>query len=166
MNAGRLLSWRSVSCASVAFSLMALATTRATDAQAPATSASPVDLVAVENGGRVEWVKEEVRGDGSAANLIAHTKHYGWLGGEKPPQEIVFSFFSRQSALVAGVEVNPTSEANLATAKEVEIWTSVQSPTDGFTRVAAATLENKNVLQPLTLAPVEAKFVKLRILST
>ncbi len=109
---------------------------------------------------------EEVRGDGSAANLIAHTAHYGWLGGEAPPQEMVFSFFSRQSALVAGVEVNPTSGANLATAKDVEIWTSVQSPTDGFTRVAAATLENKDALQPLTFAPVEAKFVKLRVLST
>ena len=149
-----------------ALCLAVLAAGRTTDAQAPATSGAPVDLASVENGGRVEWVTEEQRGDGSAANVIAHTTHYGWLGGETLPEDIVFSFFSRQSALVAAVEVNPTSESNLATAKDVEIWTSVLSPTEGFTRVAEATLENKNVLRPVTFAPVEAKFVKLRILST
>jgi hypothetical protein len=161
------LSWRQgFSPVHIALFVTALAMTPPIEAQAPATSAAPFDLVAVENGGRVEWVTEEMRGDGSAANVIAHTTHYGWLGGESLPEEIVFSFFSRQSALVAAVEVNPASEFNLATAKDVEIWTSVQSPTEGFTRVAAVTFENKNVLQPVTFAPVEAKFVKLRILST
>ena len=167
MNAGRPRSWtRDVSSACVALSLTALVTSRATNAQAPATSAASVDLASVENGGRVEWVTEENRGDGSAANVIARTTHYGWLGAWAFPQDLVFSFFSRQSALVAGVEVNPASGANQATAKEVEIWTSVQSPTEGFARVAAATLENKNALQALTFPPVEAKFVKLRILSS
>ncbi len=37
----------------------------------------------------------------------------GWAA-ETLPEDIVFSFFSRQSALVAAVEVNPTSESNLA----------------------------------------------------
>ena len=81
MNGGRLRSWRRrVGPAYVALSLIAVATTRATNAQAPATSAASVDLASVENGGRVEWVTEENRGDGSAANVIAHTYHYGWLG--------------------------------------------------------------------------------------
>src|SRR4029078_11282475 len=68
---------------------------------ASAAAAAEIDLASVENGGRVEWVTEELRGDGSAANLIAHTTHYGWLGGETTPHEIVFSFFSRPSALLA-----------------------------------------------------------------
>jgi hypothetical protein len=160
---------RTVPILAIAIAAGVIASAVSGTAQAPPAGPAPageIDLASVEMGGRVEWVTEEIRGDGSAANVIAHTAHYGWLGAWAFPQDIVFSFFSRQSALVAGVEVNPTSEANLASAKDVEIWTSVQSPTEGFTRVAAATLENKNVLQPLKFAPVEAKFVQLRILSS
>lgn len=134
--------------------------------QAPA-STGPVDLASVEMGGRVEWSTSESQADMAAPMVIATTRNRGWMSGPTTfPQDIVFSFFSRQSALVAGVEVNPTSQAGLGTTKDVEIWTSSTSPTEGFTLATSATLKSEDVLQPIALAPAEAKFVKLRILSS
>jgi hypothetical protein len=133
-------------------------------AQAPS---GPVDLASVEMGGRVESVTSEYRHNGAAANIIARTGMSGWASVQPTfPQEIVFSFFSRQSALVASVEINPKSVASLGVAKDVEIWTSSQSAADGYTRVASSTLKNEDLLQPIPFTPVEAKFVKLRILSS
>jgi hypothetical protein len=133
-------------------------------AQVPA---GPIDIASVEMGGRVEWVTDEYPPTGSAANLIARTRHDGWSSGQQRfPQEIVFSFFSRQSALVGSVEINPWTSRGYGNAKDVEVWTSTENATDGFARMAAATLKNGNVLQPVMFTPVEAKFVKVRVLSS
>lgn len=52
--------------------------------------------------------------------------------------------------------------------KDIEIWTSVKSATEAadFTKIASATLKNEDSLQPVAFTPVEARFVKLRILNT
>jgi hypothetical protein len=130
---------------------------------------SPFDLAAAANGGRVEWASYEFRGsaEGVAMNLLAETRHPGWLGSQNQ-DEIVFSFFSRQLALVAGVEINPVTRNAAGRPKDIEIWTSVKSATEAasFTKVASATLKNEDSLQPVAFAPVEARFVKLRILNT
>ena len=149
-------------------SLAALTTDATMQAPAAPASAGPVDIASVETGGRVEWVTSENRANGgAAANVIANTKMYGWQSGQPTfPQDLAFSFFSRQSALVASVEVNPKSAASLGVAKNVEIWTSAESATDGYTLAAAGTLKDEDVLQPIAFTPVEAKFVKLRILSS
>jgi hypothetical protein len=139
-------------------------------AQAPPagqTTSADFDLAAAEHGGRVEWATAHYPPEGAAMNLIATTPYSGWMGqGGQPPHELVFSFFSRQSALVASVLVNPMTRQNSDRPKDVEVWTSVQSPTAGFTRAAAATLKKEDSLQAVMFAPVEARFVKLRILTT
>jgi hypothetical protein len=138
-------------------------------AQAPAPESNPegFDLAAVENGGRAEWASGQQRLAGQLAiNLLARTKHPGWLGRQKTEEEIVFSFFSRQRALVSSVHLNPATRNYTDRPKDVEVWISNESPTDGFTRVAAATLENEDRLQAIAFDPVEATFVKLRLLTT
>ena len=42
---------------------------------------------------------------------------------------------------------------------------SMESPTSGFVKVASLTLVQQDVEQTMTFAPVDAKFVKLRIVS-
>ena len=75
------------------------------------------------------------------------------------------AFFARQPALVGAVRVNPTGGSKARSTKDVEVWTSMEGPTSGFTKVASATLRNENVDQPIIFDPVEARYVKLRILS-
>ncbi len=145
-------------------------------AQAPApptaapAPAGPVDIAAIALGGRIESTTSvNVASEWMAANLIAKTRYPGWCADDtRLPQEIVFSFFNQQPALVAGVAINPKIGAagrGVGPAKDVDIWTSVQSPTAGFTRVATATLKDEHVEQSIPFTPVEAKFVKVRILS-
>jgi Mg-chelatase subunit ChlD len=82
------------------------------------------------------------------------------------PQDIVVSFFARQPALVGSVVINPgTSEGKDTWARDVEIWTSMDSPTAGFTKVASTTLRDEKVEQTIPFPAVEARYVKLRILS-
>jgi hypothetical protein len=132
--------------------------------QAPAAQAPEgFDLVAAENGGRVEWATGQFW---PAMYLLADTRHLGWMGRQNEIEEIVFSFFDHQSGLVERFLINPFVDANNDRPRDVEVWTSTANPTDGFTKVGAATLSNENRLQPVALEPVEAKFVKLRILST
>jgi hypothetical protein len=65
--------------------IVAVATTIAVlQAQAPPAPAGLFDLVAADNGGRVEWASYEFRreGEGVAMNLLAATRHPGWLGSQ------------------------------------------------------------------------------------
>jgi len=132
---------------------------------------APFDLIAADNGGRVEWASAQFRPDaqGVAMNLLATTRHAGWIGGQKTQDEIVFSFFGRQTALVASVQINPVTKNSNDRPRDVEIWTSMKGSTEAadFVKSAMATLKNEDVLQPIALAtPVEARFVKVKILNT
>jgi hypothetical protein len=133
------------------------------------SSAAPLDIAAVDNGGRIEAVTSVVQGypEWAPINLIAKTAFPGW-SAENPtlPQEIVFSFLTEQSALIDTVVINPDVgvEAKVA-AKDVEIWVSPQSSTDGFVRVATSSLKAENVDQPIPFTPRDARYVKLRLLT-
>ena len=83
------------------------------------------------------------------------------------PQDIVISFFNRQSALISAVVANPGPKDSYVDqfAKDVEVWVSTTGPADGFTKVGEISLRKESADQTLSLAPVEARFVKLRILS-
>jgi hypothetical protein len=88
-----------------------------------------------------------------------------WTGQQVPyPQEATFSFFERQPAVIKGVTIVLPDPATSAP-KDVEVWTSMELADGRFTRVAAATLEPKAGAQTVPFEPVEARFVKLRILS-
>ena len=95
----------------------------AQDPAPAALAAGAVDLASVEMGGRAEWATSMGQSDTAPENLIATTRNYGWMSGTPTfPQDIVFSFFSRQPALVSRVEINPASEAGLGVAKDIEVW--------------------------------------------
>ena len=114
----------------------------------------------------MEWATSQYPTSGVAMNLIAASPYPGWLSHVSPgPHEIVFSFFAGDTALVGGVQINPVTRDRQNRTKDVEIWTSTESATEGFTRVATATLRREDALQPVAFAPVEARFVKLRVLS-
>ena len=88
-----------------------------------------------------------------------------WAGQQVPyPQEATISFFERLPAVIKGVTIVLPDPATLAP-KDIEIWTSMELADGRFTRVAAATLEARPGEQTVAFEPVEAKFVKLRILS-
>ena len=80
------------------------------------------------------------------------------------PVDVVLSFFRRQPALISAVTISLDAYVNLAP-KDVEIWTSPDSPTDHFVKAAAQTLEPREGDQTVSFTPVECRYVKLRILS-
>ncbi len=82
----------------------------------------------------------------------------------KFPREAVISFFEREPAWIEAVTIVLPDPATLAP-KDIEIWTSMTSPYENFSRVATATLEAKPGEQRVEFDPVEVKFVKLRVLS-
>ena len=102
-----------------------------------------------------------------------------WPGGmynpdywTKYPHDIVFSFFERKPALVGAVTfVLPDAptvpvENDPSTAPaDIEVWTSMDGVSKGFSRIAAAKLEPKGGEQTFTFPATEARFVKLRLLS-
>ncbi len=90
---------------------------------------------------------------------------HSWVGQKVPyPQEATLSFFERQSAVIKGVTIVLPDPATLAP-RDIEIWTSMELADNRFSRAAAATIEAKPGEHPVSFEPVEAKFVKLRIVS-
>jgi hypothetical protein len=80
------------------------------------------------------------------------------------PVDVVLSFFHRQPALVSAVTITLDAYVNLAP-KDVEIWTSPDSPSDHFARAASQSLEPREGDQTIGFEPVECRYLKLRILS-
>ncbi len=80
------------------------------------------------------------------------------------PWEVVFSFYERKPALVGALVIVLPEPATWAP-KDVEVWTSPDSATEHFTKAVAATLETRSGEQTVTFEPVEARYVKLRVLS-
>jgi len=90
---------------------------------------------------------------------------HSWVGQKVTyPQEATLSFFERQPAVIKSVTIVLPDPATNAP-KDVEIWTSMELADSRFTRAAATTLEARPGEQTVSFEPVEAKFVKLRIVS-
>ena len=88
------------------------------------------------------------------------------------PQDLVFSFFERKPALVGAVTLVlpdaptvPVQDDPSTAPADVEVWISMDGIAEGFSRVAAATLDPKGGEQTVTFPATEARFVKLRLLS-
>jgi outer membrane protein OmpA-like peptidoglycan-associated protein len=79
------------------------------------------------------------------------------------PMEIVFSFYKRDAALISAVVI--TLPKDQSAPKDVEVSTSMKSATDGFSKVAAVTLDPNSPAQAITFSPVQARYLKLNILS-
>ena len=150
----------------------------------PPATLTDVNLVASEMGGGVESLSNGNDQPGYLGwRLIDGALEPSWIAPEiwgvwrdmewvKYPVEAVFSFFDRQSALVGAVTIVVPEEsaawmahATLAAPKDVEIWTSMDGPNGKFTKAATATLDPAPGEKKITFPAVEARFVKLRVLS-
>jgi hypothetical protein len=131
----------------------------------------PVDLLALDLGGHVESATSEFDTDKWAAfRILERNPETGWLSKSPPsfPQELVFSFAGRYAAVISAVVfrfgLNP-SQYDTSFAKDVEVWTSMDSPTSGFVRQGALTLDTKALDQTIRLGAVEVRYLKVRVLS-
>jgi hypothetical protein len=131
----------------------------------PAVVGDEVDLVSLDMGGHVESVTSEGGVTLEAIRLVDGNPRSSWMSGAsgKFPEDIVFSFFGRQPAVIRSITLVPGRELPTRP-KDVEVWISTESPTAGFTRLAAFTAA-RDGLQSFPLGPAEARFVKLSILS-
>jgi len=141
--------------------------------EAGAPSASPagepvgsVNVAAADMGGAIEELTDNYGPGFSGRRLIDGLLAPTWKidSFAKNPQEAVISFFERQPAVVKAVAVVLPEPADLGP-KDVEVWTSMDAPDKGFTKIASATLEAKPGEQSVSFTPVEARFVKLRFLT-
>lgn len=138
----------------------------------PETATVPpnVNLVALDMGGHVESVTSEHSGDSYAWHLIDHRpgseSFWSSVAGATYPQDITFSFMAQEPAFVSAVIVNnSTRDYPSERAKDIEIWISTESPTSGFIKAGGLTLREDPVEQTVAFEPVQARFVRLRILS-
>lgn len=121
------------------------------------------NIASSDFGGLIESITSEY-GPGFTGNLLIDG---GTAASWKPrttafPQEFVFSFFNRQSALINSLVITaPAASAP----KDVEVWISTTSPTDGFAKIASQTLSSTGRDQAIAFDPVQATYVKLRVLS-
>jgi hypothetical protein len=140
-------------------------------APANVAPAGSVNIAAADMGGAVEELTGNYGPGFTGRRLVDGLLAPTWKLSENYhdvsyPQEAVISFFERQPAVIGSLVVVLPDSATAATApKEVEVWASMDSPTDRFAKVTAVTLQPKPGEQTITFAPVEAKFVKLRVVS-
>jgi hypothetical protein len=136
------------------------------------TPPEEINLAAADMGGAVEELTDNYGPGFTGRRLIDGLLEPTWeLKFEtnpppavKFPREAVISFFEREPAWIEAVTiVLPADPASAP--KDIEIWTSMTNPHENFSRVATAKLEPKPGAQTVEFDAVEAKFVKLRVLS-
>lgn len=142
-----------------------------TEEESPPDNAN---LAAADMGGAVEELTDNYGPGFTGRRLIDGLLQPTWkieapfnageMGKLNYPQEIVLSFFEREPAEIEAVEILLPASATMAP-KDVEIWISKDSPTANFAKVETETLKAEPGSQEISFSPVEAKFVKLRILS-
>jgi hypothetical protein len=105
-------------------------------------------------GGQLEFATtQSIPTEWSAVMLIDHRPptETAWQSGNLPkyPQDLVFSFYRREPALIRAVVLNPQTRYSFTDGwtKGVEIWTSLESASDGFTKAASATLRPEPCLE-------------------
>jgi hypothetical protein len=135
-------------------------------AQAPPAPAFDGNVADLVWGARVESVTGETQPAHARTILVdpfPGKDDYG-TKGSSGPAEIVISFFKHDTARIGSVAI--TTLSNLNGMRDVEVWASSTSATDGFTKVAQTTvpLEPDPFKLPsttLTFPPVDARFVKV-----
>jgi len=161
----------------IAFALLGAACSqdRAPSPGSPAAEEPPpppenANIALTDMGGWVEELATNFGPGFSGRRLVdgspqtAWQSETGWWQKFAYPIEAVISFFEREPAWIEAVTI--TLPADTAAApKEVEIWISMKDPYNDFTRVAIATLEAKPGEQRVEFDDVEAKFVKIKVLS-
>jgi hypothetical protein len=152
--------------------------------EAPPPPPPNANVAAADMGGAVEELTGNYGPGFTGRRLIDGLTDPSWKWSEwykevPYPQEVLISFYERQPALIKGLTiVLPASAPDTAPAtapatepapmpapKDIEVWTAMDTATARFAKAAAATLEAKPGEQTVSFSPVEARFVKLRVLS-
>jgi hypothetical protein len=123
------------------------------------------NVASVDFGGRVESAAGDTDVD-RPLRLIDGDTSQRWSTDEEKngPKEIVLSFFGREPVLIDGVAIISDMEPSPKNApRDVEVWTSTEGPAAGFSKVAGGALELE-AEATLRFPPVEARFVKVRLL--
>ena len=123
------------------------------------------NVAALEWGGKVESATgvsaDDAAGLDWLSDMIDGDEDTYWRSHYDPgPKELVLSFFDHESVLIDQVRILPGTEQ---VPRDVEVWVSSSGPTEGFTRVATATLPGEGE-STIRFDPVEARYVKLRLL--
>jgi outer membrane protein OmpA-like peptidoglycan-associated protein len=137
-----------------------------------ATVPPGTNIVAANFGGEIESMTGTCGPGLTGRRLLDSSPDTTWVAEAETmtsdrvtlPYEIVFSFYKRDAASVVAV-VLTLGEKSKTSPKDVEVWTSMDHPSDGFSEVAAATLQPQPGVQAISFPPVEARYVKLRVLS-
>jgi outer membrane protein OmpA-like peptidoglycan-associated protein len=127
---------------------------------------SGTDIAALDFGGEIESITGSYGPGHNGRRLIDGLPEPTWTWEEENqfPQEIVFSFYKRDAALVSAVVLTFPKEVS-SRPKDIEIWTSMSSPTDKFSPVAKATLDPTMPTQTISFPPVQTRYLKIRLLS-
>jgi len=138
----------------------------AAEQPAPAPNAN---VAAADMGGAVEELTGNFGPGFTGRRLIDGLLDPTWRWSEAYkdvpyPQEAVISFFERQPALIRALTI-VLPESATAAPKDIEVWTAMDEAAARYTKVATAALEARSGEQTVSFSPVEARFVKLRILS-
>jgi hypothetical protein len=133
------------------------------------------NVLAVDNGGKLVYFTSQYDDGGWAARNLIDGKlgqDHQYASAGNTPTEVCFVL--PEVKKIVQVAFNPyATESQDNWAKEVEVEVSTASPKQGFKSVGKFTLHNRAGLDPgqplpdqvFKIDPVDAKFVKLRLLS-
>ncbi|PYL86159.1 MAG: hypothetical protein DMF17_06570 [Verrucomicrobia bacterium] len=141
--------------------------------ESPGATATPgtkrQDLIAYAMGGTLEKATSTYSPSWTGWNLLDDRPIIkpGWCSSSIVfPQELVFSFFAHQPALISAVVMTAETYAPKEQwAKDVEVWASMDGADTGFSKLGEITLRNEPGEQTISVPPTQTRFVKLRILS-
>ena len=138
-----------------------------TAGQAASPSAPPFEgnVAALAWGGKVESATGTAPDDLGAVDwlmaMIDGNKDTYWhTTGAPGPKEIVLSFADHDSVLINQVRILSMESVP----RDVEVWVSSAGPAEGFEQVAAVALTPGTTEKTIEFKPVEAKYLKLRML--
>jgi len=128
------------------------------------------NIALLELGASIESATSEYDVEWTAPMVLDGNPEQAWSSADlKNPQEIIISFFNRQPVLISAIAINPGRRGRKSWeeqfAKDVEVWTSMAGPTEGFTKLGGITLRQEPVDQLLNFPPTDARFIKVKFLS-
>ncbi|MGD0012267.1 MAG: discoidin domain-containing protein [Terriglobia bacterium] len=123
------------------------------------------NVAALAWGGKVESATGTAPNDPGAvdwqmAMIDGNPKSYWHSAGGPDPTEIVLSFCDHESVLIDQVRILSTEDVP----RDVEVWISSSGPSEGFAQIATAVLPRGPGEKTIQFKPVEAKYLKLRML--
>jgi hypothetical protein len=126
------------------------------------------NVASIDFGGTVESTTENYGDTADHSYIIDGNPETAWRNGGSSQGigEIVFSFFGRELMLVDAVVVQGSKNDTDQFPRDVEVYVSAAATAGGpFTKVAASTLPN-GAEATVTFGPVEARFLKFRMLKS